>query len=133
MDQTLRNQVKAVYGRPFTDEEYAEAEAYASMKMDFQEKLFGRPLDEAYRAKVIAETINQNRMFRQDEEDRRILAELTERDRAARDAAEDKWVKEAAHEFGTTCAAVRKIVRSYLTAYCSTVPNKLQYGSVKNV
>lgn len=117
MEQTLRKRIEAVYGYPFTDEEYAEAEAYASMKMDFQEKLFGRPLDEAYRTKVIAETINQNRMYRHDEEDRRILAELVERDRAARDAAEDKWVKEVAHELGTTCAAVRMIVRSYLSTH----------------
>ena len=117
MEQTLRKRVEAVYGRPFTDEEYAEAEAYASMKLDFQGKLFGRSFDNAYRARVIAETINQNRMFRQDEEDRRILAELAERDQAARDAAEDKWVKEVAHELGTTCAAVRMIVRSYLSTH----------------
>ena len=117
MEQTLRKRVEAVYGRLFTDEEYADAEAYASMKLDFQGKLFGRSFDNAYRARVIAETINQNRMFRQDEEDRRILAELAERDQAARDAAEDKWVKEVAHELGTTCAAVRMIVRSYLSTH----------------
>ena len=117
MEQTLRKRVEAVYGRPFTDEEYAEAEAYASMKLDFQGKLFGRSFDDAYRARVIAETINQNRMYRQDEEDRRILAELAKRDQAAHDAAEDKWVKEVAHELGTTCAAVRMIVRSYLSTH----------------
>ena len=117
MEQTLRKRVEAVYGRPFTDEEYAEAEAYASMKLDFQGKLFGRSFDDAYRARVIAETINQNRMYRQDEEDRRILADLAKRDQAAHDAAEDKWVKEVAHELGTTCAAVRMIVRSYLSTH----------------
>lgn len=117
MEQTLKARVEAAYGRPFTDAEYADAEAYAAMKLDFQAKLFGRSFDDAYRARVIAETINQNRLYKQDEEDRRILAELVERDRAAREAAEDKWVKEVAHEVGTSCAAVRMIVRSYLSTH----------------
>ena len=117
MEQTLKAQVEAAYGRPITDAEYDDAEAYAAMKLDFQAKLFGRSFDDAYRGKVIVETINQNRLYKQDEEDRRILAELVERDRAAREAAEDKWVKEVAHEVGTSCAAVRMIVRSYLSTH----------------
>lgn len=117
MEQTLKRQVETIFGRPFTDAEYEEAYAYASMKLDFQSALFERSFDDAYLARVIAETINQNRMFARDEEDRRILAELVEQDRAARKAAEDNWVKETAHELGTTCAAVRMIVRSYLSTH----------------
>ena len=111
MEQTLKERVKLIAG-PFTDAEYADAEAYAAMKLNHQSSLFGLTYDDAYRAKVIAETINQNRLYLRDEEDRAILAELA----AAKKAAEDKWVMETAHELGTSCAAVRKIVRSYLSS-----------------
>ena len=117
MEQTLKARTETILGHPASDDEFAEAQAYAAMKLDFQSKLFGTAFDDAYRAKVIAETINQNRLYAQDAEDRRILAELVEKDRAAREAMESKWVKEAAHEVGTSCAAVRMIVRSYLSTH----------------
>ena len=116
MEQTLRNRVELIAG-PFTDAEYADAEAYATMKLAHQSQLFGLDYDDAYRAKVIAETINQNRLYARDEENRAILAALAREDKAAREAAEDNWVKETAHELGTTCAAVRMIVRSFLSTH----------------
>lgn len=117
MERTLKQMVEQVAPYPFSDSEFAEAEAYADMKLKHQSELFGRTYDDGYRARVIAETINQNRMYARDEEDRAILAELVAKKKAAAEAAEDNWVKEMAHELGTTCAVVRMIVRSYLSTH----------------
>lgn len=117
MERTLRQMVEQIVPYSFSDSEFAEAEAYTDMKLKHQSQLFGLTYDDTYRAKVIAETINQNRLFSRDEEDRAILAEIVAKDKAAQEAAEDNWVKEMAHELGTSCAVVRMIVRSYLSTH----------------
>ena len=75
LPETNKRLVEARYGRPITDEEYQAALEYATMKLNFQSELFHREFDTAYVTQVVAEIVNQNRLYELDREIARLRNE----------------------------------------------------------
>lgn len=113
----LRSMVEKRFSHPFSDEEYAEAESYASMKLDFQSRLFGKTFDDDYRAQVIAEIINQNRLDALYQERQEIRDEFIRRIEEEKADRTEKWVEKTALALGITRAAVRGVMELYLSAH----------------
>lgn len=75
LPETSKQLVEARYGRPITDEEYQAALEYTTMKLNFQAELFHREFDTAYVTQVVAEIVNQNRLYELDREIARLRNE----------------------------------------------------------
>ena len=116
---TSKQLVEERYGRFITDEEYAAALEYASMKLEFQAKLFDRTFDTAYLTAVVAEEVNQGRLDKMYAERIAIL-------RAAQSDQDDQGIKIGVRDGNLERRRESELVIASQRPYYSTVPATMQ-------